>query len=129
MFFVIYFEWTLAVVIFFVMAAYGKFAVTCAHVPGFANVIATTTVAASVVLTRWRTKLRRAMNDKDVVIRGIHTDCLLNYETVKYFNGEQHEGERYREAIRQYQSLEYRVMGMSDSYLLPLSVHPNHDEF
>ncbi|EJF58200.1 hypothetical protein DICSQDRAFT_110500 [Dichomitus squalens LYAD-421 SS1] len=88
-FFVIYFEWTLALVIFAVMAAY---------------------VTASVVLTRWRTKLRRAMNDRDVAIRGIHTDCLLNYETVKYFNGEQHEGERYREAIRQYQSLEYKVM-------------------
>lgn len=51
------------------------------------------------------------MNDRDVVTRGIHTDCLLNYETVKYFNGEQHEGERYREAIRQYQGLEYKVMG------------------
>ncbi|RPD63723.1 hypothetical protein L227DRAFT_542647 [Lentinus tigrinus ALCF2SS1-6] len=88
-FFVIYFEWTLAVVIFFVMAAY---------------------VAASVILTRYRTKLRRQMNDHDVMIRGIHTDCLLNYETVKYFNGEQHEGERYRDAIRQYQNYEYKVM-------------------
>ncbi|KAH9858534.1 hypothetical protein C2E23DRAFT_908588 [Lenzites betulinus] len=88
-FFVFYFEWTLAIVIFFVMATY---------------------VAASVVLTRWRTKLRRQMNDRDVVIRGIHTDCLLNYETVKYFNGEAHEGERYQEAIRQYQSLEHKVM-------------------
>ncbi|KAI0829891.1 hypothetical protein BC628DRAFT_1314647 [Trametes gibbosa] len=88
-FFVFYFEWTLAIVIFFVMAAY---------------------VAASVVLTRWRTKLRRQMNDRDVVIRGIHTDCLLNYETVKYFNGESHEGERYQDAIRQYQNLEHKVM-------------------
>ncbi|KAH9929622.1 uncharacterized protein BXZ73DRAFT_47940 [Epithele typhae] len=88
-FFVVYFEWTLAVVIFFVMTAY---------------------VSASVILTRWRTQLRRQMNDRDVMIRGIHTDCLLNYETVKYFNGEQHEGERYAEAIRQYQSFEYRVM-------------------
>ncbi|KAI0644589.1 hypothetical protein C8Q79DRAFT_1104913 [Trametes meyenii] len=88
-FFVFYFEWTLALVIFFVMAAY---------------------VAASIVLTRWRTKLRRQMNDRDVITRGIHTDCLLNYETVKYFNGEQHEGERYRDAIRQYQGLEYKVM-------------------
>ena len=50
------------------------------------------------------------MNDRDVIIRGIHTDCLLNYETVKYFNGEQHEGERYREAIQQYQGFEYKVM-------------------
>lgn len=44
------------------------------------------------------------------ITRGIHTDCLLNYETVKYFGGEQHEGERYRDAINQYQALEYRVM-------------------
>ncbi len=44
------------------------------------------------------------------ITRGIHTDCLLNYETVKYFNGEEHEGERYREAIREYQALEYKVI-------------------
>lgn len=54
------------------------------------------------------------MNDKDIVTRGIHTDCLLNYETVKYFNGEQHEGERYRAALADYQALEYRVIGRSD---------------
>ena len=66
---------------------------------------------ASVVLTRWRTKLRRQMNDRDIVTRGIHTDCLLNYDTVKYFNGEQHEGERYRSALTEYQALEYRVIG------------------
>ena len=51
------------------------------------------------------------MNDRDIVTRGIHTDCLLNYETVKYFNGEQHEGERYRVALAGYQALEYRVIG------------------
>ncbi|KAG8936275.1 hypothetical protein FRC02_003211 [Tulasnella sp. 418] len=68
-------------------------------------------VAASVVLTRWRTKLRREMNDRDMVTRGIHTDCLLNYETVKYFGGEAHEAERYRKAIEEYQVLEYKVIG------------------
>ena len=69
------------------------------------------------------------MNDRDVVsshyldrpvlllnwfqiTRGIHTDCLLNYETVKYFGGEVHEGERYAEAIREYQVLEYKVICM-----------------
>ena len=66
---------------------------------------------ATVALTRWRTKLRRQMNDRDVTTRGIHTDCLLNYETVKYFNGEHHEGERYRAALAEYQALEYRVIG------------------
>ncbi|EKM54007.1 uncharacterized protein PHACADRAFT_257573 [Phanerochaete carnosa HHB-10118-sp] len=88
-FFVVYFEWTLAVVIFFVFSAY---------------------VSASVVLTRWRTKLRRQMNDRDIITRGIHTDCLLNYETVKYFSGEQHESERYADAIRQYQTVEFKVL-------------------
>ena len=51
------------------------------------------------------------------VTRGIHTDCLLNYETVKYFGGEEHEGERYREAIREYQTLEYKVTSLC-SYCL-----------
>ncbi|KAF8160969.1 hypothetical protein B0H34DRAFT_698907 [Crassisporium funariophilum] len=87
--FCIIFRWTLALVIFVVMFAY---------------------VAASVILTQWRTRLRRQMNDRDVVTRGIHTDCLLNYETVKYFGGEQHEGDRYSEAIREYQALEYKVI-------------------
>lgn len=44
------------------------------------------------------------------ITRGIHTDCLLNYDTVKYFGGEQHEGERYRKAIAEYQALEYKVI-------------------
>jgi len=46
------------------------------------------------------------------ITRGIHTDCLLNYETVKYFGGEEHEAARYQEAIREYQALEYKVIGM-----------------
>ena len=62
-------------------------------------------------MTRWRTKLRRQMNDRDIITRGIHTDCLLNYETVKYFNGEHREAERYRTALAEYQALEYRVIG------------------
>ncbi|TFL04872.1 hypothetical protein BDV98DRAFT_562962 [Pterulicium gracile] len=87
--FSIKFEWTLTVIIFFVMASY---------------------VIISVVLTRWRTKIRRQMNERDVVTRGIHTDVLLNYETVKYFGGEEHEGERYRKAFQDYQVLEYSVV-------------------
>ncbi|KAF9652999.1 hypothetical protein BDM02DRAFT_3088177 [Thelephora ganbajun] len=83
------FDWTLAVVIAVAASAY---------------------ILATVILTRWRTKLRRQMNDRDVITRGIHTDCLLNYETVKYFNGEHHEGERYRAALAEYQALEYRVI-------------------
>ncbi|KAK2467807.1 hypothetical protein APHAL10511_000102 [Amanita phalloides] len=87
--FAVLFEWTLTLVIFLVMFAY---------------------VTASFVLTRWRTRIRRQMNERDIITRGIHTDCLINYETVKYFNGEEHEGARYRDAIREYQLLEYKVI-------------------
>ena len=45
-------------------------------------------------------------------MRGIQTDCVLNYETVKYFGGEQHESARYRQAVRDYQALEYKVQGL-----------------
>ncbi|KAJ3819599.1 mitochondrial half-size ABC transporter [Lentinula raphanica] len=83
------FDWVIAVVIFFVMFAY---------------------VFVSVVLTQWRTRIRRRMNERDIVTRGIHTDCLLNYETVKYFGGEEHEAARYRDAIREYQVLEAKVI-------------------
>ncbi|KAJ3915681.1 mitochondrial half-size ABC transporter [Lentinula edodes] len=87
--FCLIFDWILAVVIFFVMFAY---------------------VSASVVLTQWRTRIRRQMNERDIITRGIHTDCLLNYETVKYFGGEEHEAARYHDAIREYQVLEARVI-------------------
>jgi ABC-type transport system involved in Fe-S cluster assembly fused permease/ATPase subunit len=39
----------------------------------------------------------------------LFNDILM--QTVKYFGGEAHEAERYREAIRKYQALEFKVMG------------------
>ena len=88
---------------------------------------------ASVVLTSYRTRIRK-MNDQDVVstpyvaipcnvyahctvflfgsdvhaqtTREIHTEGLLNYETVKYFGGEEYEMQRYAVAIGDYQVLE-----------------------
>ncbi|EJD52626.1 hypothetical protein AURDEDRAFT_55717 [Auricularia subglabra TFB-10046 SS5] len=98
--FYIKFEATLALVICAVFVAY---------------------ITASITLTGARTKLRRRMNDADVVTRGIHTDCLLNYETVKYFGNEAHEQERYREAVLKYQSFEFKVM----AYLNLLNIVQN----
>ncbi|KEP51129.1 ABC transporter [Rhizoctonia solani 123E] len=83
-------------------------------------------VSLSAMLTAQMTKLSRGMVGVDVATRGIHTDSLLNYETVKYFNGEAHEGARYREALGRYQESEIRVMAslniMSLSQNLLLSV-------
>ncbi|WP_370183495.1 ABC transporter ATP-binding protein/permease [Alteriqipengyuania sp.] len=54
------------------------------------------------VITEWRTKLRREMNDLDGHALARAVDSLLNYETVKYFGAEAREHERYAKAARQY---------------------------
>ena len=54
------------------------------------------------VITEWRTKLRRQMNDLDGLALARAVDSLLNYETVKYFGAEGRELDRYSGAARQY---------------------------
>ena len=54
------------------------------------------------IITEWRTKLRREMNDLDGQALARAVDSLLNYETVKYFGAEAREHERYAKAARQY---------------------------
>jgi ABC-type transport system involved in Fe-S cluster assembly fused permease/ATPase subunit len=53
--------------------------------------------------------------------RGIYTDCLLNYETVKYFCGEEHESVRFRKALRDYQGSEYNFLRNCLSFVRRLS--------
>ncbi len=56
------------------------------------------------------------------VVCRIHTDCLLNYETVKYFGGEDYERGRYTSAINDYQSLECKVMSSAIYFFLVIHV-------
>ncbi|MCK0129300.1 ABC transporter ATP-binding protein/permease [Erythrobacter sp. F6033] len=64
------------------------------------------TVVAYIAVTRWitewRTKLRREMNDLDGQALHRAVDSLLNFETVKYFNAESREEERYSGAAKAY---------------------------
>ncbi|WP_082688731.1 ABCB family ABC transporter ATP-binding protein/permease [Ruegeria marisrubri] len=53
-------------------------------------------------VTEWRVKLRREMNDQDTEANQRAIDSLLNFETVKYFNAEQREAERYDVSMRAY---------------------------
>ncbi|HAJ48156.1 MAG TPA: metal ABC transporter permease, partial [Alphaproteobacteria bacterium] len=53
----------------------------------------------TMVLTNWRTEIRRQMNDSDTEANTKAVDSLLNYETVKYFNNEEHEARRYDKAM------------------------------
>jgi ATP-binding cassette subfamily B protein len=54
------------------------------------------------VITEWRTKLRKQMNDLDGLALSRAVDSLLNYETVKYFGAEKREQQRYGSAARAY---------------------------
>lgn len=50
--------------------------------------------------TDWRQRFQRGFVDQRTKNRGIHTDVLMNWETVKYFTAEQHESNRYTKAVK-----------------------------
>ena len=56
-------------------------------------------IGFTVVVTEWRTKFRREMNELESTSQTRAIDSLLNYETVKYFNNEAFEARRYDEAL------------------------------
>jgi len=60
-------------------------------------------VVFSVVLSEWRIKFVRSMNDADTEANAKAIDSLLNYETVKYFGNEAHEAQRYDVGRRRYE--------------------------
>ncbi len=55
-------------------------------------------------ITEWRVQIRRKMNDQDTDANQKAIDSLLNYETVKYFNAEKREADRYDRAMEGYES-------------------------
>ena len=57
----------------------------------------------TVTITEWRTKYRREMNERDSEANTKAVDSLLNYETVKYFNNEEHEARRFDKALQAYE--------------------------
>ena len=52
-------------------------------------------ITFTVTVTQWRTQYRREANLIDSSAHSKAIDSLLNYETVKYFNNEQFEAQRY----------------------------------
>ncbi|QDZ89789.1 ABC transporter ATP-binding protein/permease [Shewanella decolorationis] len=57
----------------------------------------------SVVATEWRTEYVRDAAKADSLSNTRAIDSLLNYETVKYFNNEKYESERYDQALDQWE--------------------------
>jgi len=56
-------------------------------------------IGFTVLVTEWRTKFRKTLNELDSVAHSKAIDSLLNYETVKYFNNEDFEARRYDESL------------------------------
>jgi len=58
-------------------------------------------VVYTILVTEWRNKYRRLMNEKDNESTNKAVDSLINFETVKYFCNEDHEAQRYEHALNE----------------------------
>ncbi|KAK4471221.1 hypothetical protein MN116_004669 [Schistosoma mekongi] len=66
-----------------------------------------TYIVSTVLITEWRTKFRREMNNLDNQKNTKAVDAVLNFETVKYYNAEQFETNRYNQAFLDYQKADW----------------------
>lgn len=62
----------------------------------------------TIVITNWRTHLRRKVNELDSAANTRAIDALLNYETVKYFNNEEYEARRYDEQLQHWEQAQVK---------------------
>ena len=79
-----------------------------AYIYGFKYALVTLiTISLYIVITftvtQWRLQFRRRMNAADNAVSTKLVDSLLNFETVKYFNNEEHEYRRLFESLDQYE--------------------------
>ena len=82
----------------------------------YVSVIAVAVIAYvwfTFVVTEWRVKIRKEMNDQDNDANQKAIDSLLNFETVKYFGAETREANRYDKAMAGYE-----VAALKTSYSL-----------
>ncbi len=60
-------------------------------------------VVFTLLVTEWRMHYRLQMNALDSEANGKAMDSLMNYETVKYFNNEKHENNRYKNTMKSWE--------------------------
>ncbi len=62
-------------------------------------------IAFSLIVTEWRMRFRRTMNELDSKANTRAIDSLLNYETVKYFTNEEYEASRYDQNLKDWEKV------------------------
>ncbi|XP_049449856.1 ATP-binding cassette sub-family B member 6 [Epinephelus fuscoguttatus] len=65
-------------------------------------------LTCTILITEWRTKYRREMNNQDNNAKSRAVDSLLNFETVKYYCAEEYEVRCFEGAILKYQHCEWK---------------------
>jgi len=65
-------------------------------------------VSFTILVTNWRTVLRREVNELDSAANVRAVDSLINFETVKYFNNERWEHDRYDEQMQKWEAAQIR---------------------
>lgn len=66
--------------------------------------------AFTIMVTEWRARQRRVLNEADTELRARSVDSLTNFETVKAFAAEARETERFNASMRSYNGLYVRLM-------------------
>jgi len=66
-------------------------------------------LAFTFAATNWRIGIRRAMNESDTDANTKAIDSLLNFETVKYFNAEEREKQRYDASMSRYERMSVKT--------------------
>ncbi|MBF0218695.1 MAG: ABC transporter ATP-binding protein/permease [Gammaproteobacteria bacterium] len=78
------------------------------YTPWFAYItmaIVAVYVVTTFKITEWRMQYRHRMNAKDSEANSIAIDSLINYETVKYFNNENYEQQRYARVLNEWEDV------------------------
>ena len=104
-------DFLLSVMVFNIVPTFVEIAIVCAILWRFYSWSFAGATFATIVLyvvftflvTDWRIRARREMNERNTEANTKSVDALLNYETVKYFANEAHEIARYDRALAAYE--------------------------
>ncbi|MFZ9963298.1 MAG: ABCB family ABC transporter ATP-binding protein/permease [Burkholderiales bacterium] len=101
------FDWTFAAITFGAVAVYLLFTFS---------------------ISEWRMSIRREANEIDSLTNSHAVDSLLNYETVKYFNNEEFEAQRYDKFLMRFERADVRtevslgILNIGQSVIIAIAV-------